>query len=302
MWTTKDMPDLTGKIALVTGANTGIGFETAKALYSAGASVTLAVRSEAKGIVAKEQIAKEDGKGILEVALLDLAGLDQVGEFATQFQKRHAQLDILVNNAGVMIPPPSLTEEGFELQFGVNFLGHFALTGYLFPLLKQSANARVVTLSSGAAIRATGINFANLRLEQPYDAWREYATSKLADLLFTYEFNRKLKENSSAILSVAAHPGVTKTDLQRNISEAELQTLLAEFKEVMEPWQGALPTLFAATDASVIGGTFYGPDGENEYIGYPAPSKHHTAAMADRQLAADLWSYAEKMTGIRYTF
>ncbi|WP_268224497.1 oxidoreductase [Sinomicrobium oceani] len=302
MWTTKDMPDLTGKIALVTGANTGIGFETAKALYSAGASVTLAVRSEAKGIAAKEQIAKEGGKGILEVALLDLAGLVQVGEFATQFQKRHAQLDILVNNAGVMIPPPSLTEEGFELQFGVNFLGHFALTGYLFPLLKQSVNARVVTLSSGAAIRAAGIDFDNLRLEQPYDAWREYATSKLADLLFTYEFNRKLKENGSTILSVAAHPGVTKTDLQRNISEAELQTLLAEFKEVMEPWQGALPTLFAATDASVIGGTFYGPDGENEYVGYPAPSKHHTAAMADRQLAADLWSYAEKMTGIRYTF
>lgn len=168
MWTTKDIPDLTGKIALVTGANTGIGFETAKALYSAGASVTLAVRSEAKGIAAKEQIAKEGGKGILEVALLDLASLAQVGEFATQFQTQHSQLDILVNNAGVMIPPPSLTEEGFELQFGMNFLGHFALTGYLFPLLKKSANARVVTLSSGAAIRAAGIDFANLRLEQPY--------------------------------------------------------------------------------------------------------------------------------------
>lgn len=302
MWTTKDIPDLTGKIALVTGANTGIGFETAKALYKAGASVTLAVRNETKGLAAKEQIVKEGGKGILNVAVLDLASLRQVEEFATQFQKEHAQLDILVNNAGVMIPPPSLTEEGFELQFGVNFLGHFALTGHLFPLLKKSTSARVVTLSSGAAIRANGIDFDNLRLEKPYDAWREYATSKLADLLFTYELHRKLKESRSTILSVAAHPGVTKTDLQRNILEAELQQLLAEFKEVMEPWQGALPTLFAANDTAVIGGTFYGPDGEHEYAGYPAPSKHHTAAMADKQLAADLWNYAEKATGIQYAF
>ncbi|WP_417358406.1 oxidoreductase [Flavobacterium sp.] len=302
MWTIKEIPDLTGKIALVTGANTGIGFETAKALYKAGASVTLAVRNEAKGLAAKEQIEKEGGKGILNVAVLDLSSLRQVEKFATQFQKEQAQLDILVNNAGVMIPPPSLTEEGFELQFGVNFLGHFALTGHLFPLLKKSTNARVVTLSSGAAIRAAGIDFDNLRLEKPYDAWREYATSKLADLLFTFELHRKLKENNNTILSVAAHPGVTKTDLQRNISEAELQQLLAEFKEVMEPWQGALPTLFAATDTAVISGTFYGPDGKHEYTGYPAPSKHHTAAMADQQLAADLWSYAEKATGIYYSF
>lgn len=302
MWTTKNIPNLTGKIAIVTGANTGIGYETAKALYKAGASVTMAIRNEEKGLVAKNEITKGGGKGRLEIKTLDLSSLKNVEVFAKQFQKENLQLDILVNNAGVMIPPPSLTQEGFELQFGVNFLGHFVLTGYLFPLLKKSKEARVVTLSSGAAIRASGIDFNNLRLEKPYDPWREYAISKLADLLFTYEFNRKLMANNIPILSVASHPGVTKTNLQRNISENELKKLLIQFKQVMEPWQGALPTLFAATDSSVTPGTFYGPDGENEYAGYPAPSKHHTTAMSDKKLASELWDYAEKTTGVQYSF
>ncbi len=302
MWTTKDMPDLRGRIALVTGANTGIGFETAKALSNAGASVTLAVRDSAKGIVAKEQILKDGGRGMLDVSVLDLASLSQVETFANRFAAEHDQLDLLINNAGVMVPPPALTEEGLELQFGVNFLGHFALTGHLFPLLKRSSSARVVTLSSGAAIRASGIDFDNLRLEKPYDAWREYATSKLAGLLFSHELHRKLMKNDSSILSVAAHPGVTRTDLQRNIPENELQQLLTQFKAWMEPWQGALPGLFAATDASVIGGAFYGPDGDLEYIGYPALSKYHSPAMSDERLAAKLWNYAEEFTGIQYPF
>lgn len=301
MWKTKDMPDLSGKVAIVTGANTGVGFETAKALYEAGASVTIAARDKQKIKQAIERIrATGSGTGSLEVGILDLASLTNVRHFADQFKTRHERLDLLINNAGVMIPPASKTEDGFELQFGVNFLGHFALTGFLLPLLEKAARARVVTLSSGAAIRAEGIDFDNLKLEKPYDAWREYAVSKLADVIFTNELNRRLQEKGSGVLSVAAHPGVTRTDLQRHIPNDELEVLLAQFDNVMEPWQGALPTLFAATDPTVKGGDFYGPDGEHEYVGYPALSKHSTAYMHDPRLATDLWEYAESVTGVNY--
>ncbi|GAB3511140.1 SDR family NAD(P)-dependent oxidoreductase [Spirosoma knui] len=301
MWRTENIPDLSGKTAIVTGANTGIGYQTAKALFEAGAIVTIAVRDAHKAKIAIEQIGQNSfGKGNLEMGLLNLANLDQIKRFADEFKRHHQKLDILVNNAGVMIPPPSKTDDGFELQFGVNFLGHFALTGHLFPMLKNTPKARVVTLSSGAATRASGIDFNNLKLEQPYDAWREYAVSKLADILFTYELDRRLKVVQSTILSVAAHPGVTRTDLQRHIPSEELSGLFAQFDDVMEPWQGALPTLFAATDASVKGGEFYGPDGDKEYAGYPARSNHSTPAMKDKALAKQLWDYAESITQINF--
>ncbi|SHF99317.1 NAD(P)-dependent dehydrogenase, short-chain alcohol dehydrogenase family [Chryseobacterium arachidis] len=301
MWTKNNIPDLTGKTAIVTGANTGIGFETAKALYEAGAHVIVAARDEQKAHTALKKIESEaSGKGTLEVGLLDLASLEKIKKFADWYSEKHEKLDILINNAGVMIPPPSKTDDGFELQFGVNFIGHFALTGYLFPFLSKSADARIVTLSSGAAIRAEGIDFNNLKLEKGYDDWREYAVSKLADILFTYELDRKLKKAGSSIVSVAAHPGVTRTDLQRNIPEEQLQGLFEQFKEIMEPWQGALPALFVATDPSVKGGEFFGPDGENEYAGYPALSKHNTPSMNDMALADKLWKYAENATGIRF--
>ncbi|MFC6102504.1 oxidoreductase [Olivibacter domesticus] len=301
MWTTKNMPDLSGKIAVVTGANTGIGFETAKALYEAGATVTIAARDERKIKEAIERIKTAGkGRGSLEVGILNLASLTSVKHFANRFISQHKSLDLLINNAGVMIPPASKTEDGFELQFGVNFLGHFALTGLFFTLLKRADHARVVTLSSGAATLAEGIDFENLRLEKPYDEWREYAVSKLADILFTKEFDRRLQANGSNILSVAAHPGVTRTDLQRHIPADDLDVQFARFDTVMDPWQGALPSLFAATDASVKGSDFYGPDGENEYAGYPALSKHSTGYMHDKVLATNLWEYAEKETGVHY--
>jgi len=301
MWTKENMPDLTGKTAIVTGGNTGIGYETVKALYEKGANVTLAARDEKKAKASVEKI-KSATKGIgnLEIAILNLANLAQIKTFADEFKDKHNQLDILINNAGVMIPPASTTDDGFELQFGVNFLGHFALTGHLFPLLKSSPNARVVTLSSGAATLTDGIDFDNLKLEKPYNEWQSYAVSKLADILFTYELERKLKLTGMNMLSVEELPGVTRTDLQRHIPGEQLEGIFAEYDEVMQPWQGALPSLFAATDISVKGGEFFGPDGEKEYSGYPALSKHSTSTMNDEQLAQKLWNYAEKVSDVRF--
>ena len=301
MWTKENIPDLTGKTALVTGGNTGIGYETVKALYEKGANVTLAARNEKKAIEAVEKI-KSETKGAenLEIGILNLANLAQIKSFTDEFKSKHTQLDILINNAGVMIPPASTTDDGFELQFGINFLGHFALTGHLFSLLKNSPNARIVTLSSGAATLTDSIDFENLKLEKPYNEWQSYAVSKLADILFTYELDRKLKAAGLNMLSVATHPGVTRTDLQRHIPREQLEGMFAEYDEVMQPWQGALPSLFAATDISVKGGEFFGPDGDKEYSGYPALSKHSTPTMNDEQLAQKLWNYAEKVSDVRF--
>lgn len=303
MWTTKNIPDLTGKTAMVTGANTGIGYEMAKALYNAGARVILGARDPEKAAMAIDRIRSENpAGGTIEAGILDLANIASIRIFAEELTRSHARLDILINNAGVMIPPASLTGDGFELQFGVNFIGHFALTGLLLPLLEKSPGARVVHVSSGAATRATGIDFSNLRLEKPYDSWREYDTSKLANVLFAYELNRKAKAAGLQLLSTAVHPGVTRTDLQRHIPGQELEGLFARFDVVMEPWQGALPALYAATDPAVIGGRFYGPDGEQEFSGYPALSSYNTAAMNDEALAQQLWDFAEAKTSIHFDF
>lgn len=301
MWTKENMPDLTGKTAIVTGANTGIGYETAKALYEKGANVTIAARDKNKIEAAIEKIKlSTKGSGTIKAGILNLANLAEIKSFADEFKNIHSELDILINNAGVMIPPASKTDDGIELQFGVNFLGHFALTGHLFPLLKKSPNARVVTLTSGAATLTDGIDFDNLKLEKPYNEWQAYAVSKLADILFTYELDRKIKASDLKMISVASHPGVTRTDLQRHIPDEKLEGMFSEFDEVMEPWQGALPSLYAATDGSVTGGEFFGPDGEKEYSGYPSLSKHSTPTMNDKELAQELWKYAENETQIKF--
>ncbi|WP_286862543.1 MULTISPECIES: oxidoreductase [Sphingobacterium] len=303
MWTTTDIPDLSGKVAIVTGSNTGIGFETAKALYEAGARVTIAARDPEKVQMAIQKIRSGTvEKGELGFGVLDLGNLSSVKKFAENFMQKHSNLDLLINNAGVMVPPASKTADGFELQFGVNYIGHFALTGHLLELLKKTSHSRVVTLSSGAATLVNTIDFDNLRLEKNYDEWREYAISKLADILFSYELDRRFKNAGISAISVAAHPGVTRTDLQRNIPGENLEGMFASFDQVMEPWQGALPSLFAATDPSVKGGDFYGPDGEKEYAGYPALSVHSTPAMKDEVLANKLWVYAENATQLTYKF
>lgn len=295
MWTTQNIPDLDGKQALVTGGNSGIGYEMALALYKAGATVTIAGRDSRKLSQAAGEIKAVAGKSNVETAVLNLANLAQVKQFAQDYISVHSRLDILINNAGVMMPPQSLTDDGYELQFGTNFLGHFALTGHLYPLLKQTPGARVVTLSSGAYKWVTGIDYDNLRSEKSYDPVREYGISKLADMWFALELQRKMDHAGSDLYSLAAHPGIVRTGLQRHIDATALNT----YNDVMEPWQGALPALFAATSPEASKGGYYGPDGEKELTGYPAPAFINETA-ANQAEAKTLWAYAEKETGVSF--
>ena len=299
MWTKENIPDQTSKIAIVTGANSGIGFETALALYQAGAHVIIASRNLNNAFKALESIKATDGKGSLETGLLNLANLSDVKKFTDNIRKEHGKLDILINNAGVMIPPASKTDDGFELQFGVNFLGHFALTAHLYPLLKKVSGARVVTLSSGAYKSIKHIDFVNLRSEKSYDANREYAISKLADMQFFLELQRRILLTGDNILSVAAHPGVTETSLSRHMPEEEYRAAMEQFKELMPAWQGALPSLFAATSPLVKAGGYYGPDGANELHGFPGPALINDAAN-DKEGATTLWEFAETVTGTTF--
>jgi NAD(P)-dependent dehydrogenase (short-subunit alcohol dehydrogenase family) len=300
MWTKDNIPDQTGKTVIITGANTGLGFEDALALYEKGADVIIAARNADKAQQAVTQIkaANGNGNGNVEAAQLDLSSLQSVKEFARRFKKGHSQLHLLINNAGIMMCPPGKSEDGFELQFGVNFIGHFALTMLLYPLLKDTDDSRVITLSSGAHKWVDAIDFDNLRLEKPYDPRREYATSKLADLMFAIELQRRIDSAGDHILSLAAHPGITRTDLQRHLDDVEEK--LAKYPVIMQPWQGALPTLFAATSPDAKGGCYYGPDGENELHGYPALAKISDAAL-DQTAAKKLWAYAEQATAIIYS-
>ena len=248
---------------------------------------------------ALEKMKAIPGKGTLETGILNLASLRDIKEFADTFKKKHNYLHILVNNAGVMLTPESKTEDGFELQFGVNFLGHFALTAHLYPLLKQAPGARIITLSSGAYKLAQEIDFNNVRSEKSYDASREYAISKLADLQFTLELQRRIEQAGDNIISVAAHPGVTQTSLSRHMSEQDYKAALKHFKELMPAWQGALPSLFAATSPLVKAGGYYGPDGANELHGFPGPALINDAAN-DKVGAKTLWEFAEKVTGVTF--
>ena len=298
MWTKDQMPDLTGKIIIVTGANTGIGFETAKALYEKGAHVVLACRDLSKAENAKTGIEQNGGTGLLSTEVLDLSSLNEVKQFADRFITKYNQLDVLINNAGVMIPPVSKTQDDFELQFGVNFIGHFALTAYLFPLLKATPESRVVTLSSMAYLHGV-INFDNFQSQQSYEPMREYAQSKLANLIFSIEMQRRLSEGKYNMLSIAAQPGANKTDLSRYMTEDEYSAAVNRIGALMDPWQGALPSLYAATTEKAEGGVLYGPDGKGGYTGYPAKAIINPVAL-DLSLNKKLWSFAEKVIGISF--
>lgn len=291
------MADQAGKVFLVTGANTGIGYETTLALYKAGAMVIIACRNQQKGQQAMEQMQTQGGTGSLEVMVLDLASLTSVQDFAERFLATHDQLDVLINNAGVMIPPASKTEDGFELQFGVNFIGHFALTAALYPLLKRSQDARIVTLSSMAYLRGS-IDFDNLRSEKDYDPMREYCQSKLADILFSLELDRRIQKSGDKVLSIAAQPGANRTELSRHMSGDEFETAVERIGGLMEPWQGALPSLYAATEEAAKGGELYGPDDQG-YRGYPERATIAPHAL-DTEVAERLWHYAEAATGLRF--
>lgn len=287
--------NLSGKTAIVTGSNTGIGYETALDLYQKGAKVYLACRNEEKALNALERMKAQGGTGELVYGHLDLSSLSSVKEFSDKVLHAESRLDLLVNNAGIMIPPPSKTEDGFEIQFGVNFIGHFALAGHLFELLEATKGSRVVTLSS-IAHRGAVIDFDNFRLEKEYNNWREYGQSKLADIIFTLELEKRLRNNGYQLMSLAAHPGFSKTDLQKYMDKDMLTSL-----DLMTAKEGAQPTLAACLRADAKGGQYWGPDGPNEQKGKPALAKIDAAAL-DENLNAKLWDWAKDTTRVNFPF
>jgi NAD(P)-dependent dehydrogenase (short-subunit alcohol dehydrogenase family) len=295
-WTTNDIPDQTGRVAVVTGANTGLGYETATALAAKGAHVVIAVRNLEKGKAAADLIARANPGASVAIQELDLSALDSVRAAADQLRADYSSIDLLINNAGVMMPPKSTTKDGFELQFGTNHLGHFALTNLLLDRLVTTPGSRVVTVSSvGHRFARTGINFDDLQSDREYSRLRAYGQSKLANLMFTYELQRRLQGTNT--IAVAAHPGGSKTELVRN-----LPPLIAAAARLLEPVMqgadmGALPTLRAATDPGVIGGQYFGPDGFSEQRGYPkvvASSRVSHDTDAQRRL----WTVSEELTSV----
>jgi NAD(P)-dependent dehydrogenase (short-subunit alcohol dehydrogenase family) len=297
MWTTRNIPDQRGKTIIITGANTGIGYETALAFYQAGADVILACRDNVKAEEAIAKLQLVGGRGALKAITLDLSDLNLVKKFAEKIRQDYTSLHVLINNAGIATPPASKTSLGYELQFGVNFLGHFALTGHLYSLLNSAPGSRVVTLSSNG-YQSAAIDFDNLKSEKDYDRMREYRQSKLANLIFAIELDRRIKAKGDSILSIAAQPGANKTELTRHLTEEEVNAGIARLGEFMEPWQGALPSLYAAISNDVEGGKMYEPD-NGGYRGYPTLASIQENAM-DKKVAGRLWDLAEEVTGVVY--
>ena len=299
-WTAADIPDQHDRIAIVTGANSGIGLVAARELARAGAEVVMACRDARKAQRAAEQIRAEVPDARLDLQSLDLASLDSVREFAAGYSRD--RLDLLINNAGVMVPPKRTTADGFELQFGTNHLGHFALTGLLLDRLMATPGARVVTLSS-TAHKMGRIKFDDLQSERSYWRWLRYGQSKLANLLFALEFDRRLRAADSELLSVAAHPGYAATNLQFAATPSRIERIGSEILNrvyAQDADHGALPTLYAAT-ADIPGGAFVGPDGFQEMRGHPTLVKP-TSAARDPETAQRLWQVSEELTGVRFDF
>lgn len=289
-WINANLQSQKGKTILVTGGNSGIGYFAALALAKVGADVIIAGRNAKRVEQAVRDIEAEGIEGSIDAGIVDLASLKSVQEYAEQFRTKYSRLDVLINNAGVMMPPEGATEDEFESQFGINFIGHFALTGRLYDMVKSTPGSRVVTLSS-IAHRGARIDFDNLRLEKPYDTRREYYQSKLADIIFALELGRRSDAKGDGVVSVACHPGFTKTELQRHLDPAILGKMT-----FMEAWQGALPTLVAAT-GDVKSGDYFGPDGPGEMGGFPALGVIDSAAL-DAAVADRLWAVGEDVTGI----
>jgi NAD(P)-dependent dehydrogenase (short-subunit alcohol dehydrogenase family) len=301
-WTATDMPDLSGKVIIVTGGNSGVGFEAAKEFARNGAHVILACRNMEKALSAKEVIVGEIPGASVEIMPLDLAGLSSVRQFATAFKAKHDRLDILVNNAGIMMVPYGETEDGFESQFGVNHLAHFALTGLLLELLLATPGARVVNITSNAHERGQ-MDFEDLGFQygNSYDRTAAYYRSKLANLLFTKELQRRLEESSADAMAVAAHPGISNTHLADHLIEGPFLDLALPLtsKILQSAAMGALPTLRAAVDPLARGGDYYGPDGFNSFRGYPVKINTSPAAQ-DAVDAQRLWNESERLTGVTY--
>ncbi len=301
-WTARDIPPLNGRLAVVTGANSGLGLVTARELARAGARVIIACRNVGKGEAAASTIGGEMPWAEVEVRALDLADLGSVRAFAESFAAEEPPLDLLVNNAGVMAPPRRTTKDGFESQFGTNHLGHFALTGLLLERLQAAEKPRVVTLSSGAH-RMGSIHFDDLQGEHRYVNWLWYGQSKLANLMFCFELQKRATAAGSDLRSMAAHPGYARTNLQFAGPHWYEQWIMRVTNPLFgqSADMGALPTLYAATFPDLPGGSFVGPDGLFESRGHP-----HVVTAAGRAYDEDawrrLWVVSEELTGVQYAF
>ncbi|UXA18592.1 SDR family NAD(P)-dependent oxidoreductase [Mycobacterium sp. SMC-4] len=294
-WSSADIPDQTGRTAVITGANTGLGFETAKALAAHGAHVVLAVRDTAKGEQAAARIT-----GDVTVQELDLTSLASIAAAADALKSRYERIELLINNAGVMTTPKSTTADGFELQFGTNHLGHFALTGLLLDRILDVPGSRIVTVSSNGHKMGGAIHWDDLQWERSYSRMGAYTQSKLANLMFTYELQRRLAPRGTTI-AVAAHPGTSTTDLARSLPRPIERAFLAIAPVVFAqtPDQGALPTLRAATDPGVLGGQYYGPKGIGQQRGAPVVVAS-SAQSHDVDQQRRLWEISEELTKVTF--
>jgi len=306
-WTADDIPDQSGKTVLVTGGNSGLGYETVLQLTRRGARVLMAARDRARGTAALERLAAEAPGSQAELAQIDLADLTSVERFAEGFLAGGQELDVLINNAGVMaIPHRETTAQGYERQFGTNHLGHFALTGRLLPVLARRPGRRVVTVSSNQHKRAKGIDFDDLQGERGYRPWGAYAQSKLANAMFVLELDRRLRAAGLDIVSAGAHPGFAHTNLQVSGPRSGGTSLVARgmglaTRLFAQPARdGALPTLYAATAADVHGGDYFGPDGPGEMRGHHPTLVQFSAAAHDQAAAARLWAVSEELTGVTF--
>ena len=301
-WTTEDIPDLTGRIAVVTGANSGIGLETARELARRGAHTILACRSAERGEGAITELRAEIPDAALDLMMLDLASLASIRRFTAEFTKARSHLDVLVNNAGIMAVPYSLTEDGFESQMGINHLGHFALTGRLLGELLNAPGARVVNVSS-TAHRAGRMKIDNLLFENGgYSPFRAYCRSKLANLLFTFQLQRRFEQAGVEARALSAHPGMATTNIGNHLSDNRTFNVTGFLSSgiVQSASMGALPTLRAAVDPQARGGQYYGPRGFAGQRGYPGPVSS-TAASRNAESASRLWKASVQLTGIDYS-
>jgi len=291
------LPPQPGKIAIVTGANTGIGYETALALAKTDMTVILACRDQAKATQARDSILAQVPQATVEVMLLDLSQLSSVRAFAKAYRERYSRLDLLINNAGVMCPPYRKTEDGFEQQMGVNYFGHFLLTELLLDLMPDTERSRVVSLSSNAHKMAQ-LEFSDLQSESGYSPMGAYAQSKLACLMFALELDRRLKAKNRNIVSVCAHPGGSPTELGRHIPDPVALLLRFTLLPLTHgPDQAALPTLYAALAPEVSGGDYYGPKGFLEISGEPGMVSPSKTAQSEED-AQQLWRVSEQLVGL----
>lgn len=302
-WTAENIPPQNGKTILITGANSGLGFEATKVLSKKEAHIIMTARNLQKGNEALEAIKKENPSAKLHLMQLDLADFNSIREFSDEFHSKYSKLDVLINNAGVMNPPKrEVTKQNFEVQFGTNHLGHFLLTGLLLDILKNTPNSRVSVQSSivhKTESMKPDIHFDDLNFEKSYNRDQAYAQSKLANLLFAYELDRRLKTNNINTIVTAAHPGYTKTNLQANsgfLMSVILNNILAQNVKI-----GTLPILRAATEENVMGGEYFGPTKMMELKGYPELVKSSDKSY-NKDLAKKLWEVSEKLTNLKYQF